>query len=86
MRETIRRDREGVDQGWGVGGQPARMARASTDQATGLLGYTKTRMTNGRMEGINRKMKPLGQQAYGFRDDGFLRLQLYALHERQIQT
>jgi transposase len=58
------------------------MARASTDQATGLLGYTKTRMTNGRMEGINRKIKPLRQQAYGFRDDGFPRLQLYARFTR----
>jgi len=40
-----------------------------------------TKMTNGRMEGINRKIKTLLRQVYGFRDDDFLRLKLYALHE-----
>ena len=38
-------------------------------------------MTSGRMEGINRKIKTLLRQVYGFRDDDFLRLKLYALNE-----
>jgi RNA polymerase sigma factor (TIGR02999 family) len=38
-------------------------------------------MTSGRMEGINRKIQTLFRQVYGFRDDDFLRLKLYALHE-----
>jgi hypothetical protein len=49
--------------------------------AEGLLSYAVTEMTNGRMEGINRKIKTLLRQVYGFRDDDFLRLKLYALHE-----
>jgi transposase len=33
------------------------------------------------MEGINRKIKTMLRQFYGLRDDDFLRLKLYALHE-----
>ena len=40
-----------------------------------------TKMTNGRMEGINRKIQTLLRQVYGFREDDFLRLKLYAPHE-----
>jgi len=57
------------------------MAESLTDHAGGLLSYTVTQMTNGRMEGINRKIKTMLRQFYGLRDDDFLRLKLYALHE-----
>jgi transposase len=57
------------------------MARSLTDHAAGLLSYTVTQITNGRMEGINRKIKTRLRQVYGLRDDNFLRLTLYALHE-----
>jgi transposase len=33
------------------------------------------------MAGLNRKIKTLVRQVYGFRDDDFLRLKLYALHK-----
>ena len=61
--------------------QLVNMAQSLCDHAEGLLSYTVTQMTNGRMEGINRKIKTLLRQVYGFRDDDFLRLKLYALHE-----
>jgi transposase len=57
------------------------MAQSLTDHAEGLLSYAVTKMTNGRMEGINRKIKTMLRQVYGLRDDDFLRLKLYALHE-----
>ena len=57
------------------------MAQTLTDHGMGILAYAQTHMTSGRMEGINRKIKTLFQQVYGFRDDDFLRLKLYALHE-----
>lgn len=57
------------------------MAQSLTDHAEGLLSYAATKMTSGRMEGINRKIKTLFRQVYGFRDDDFPRLKLYALHE-----
>lgn len=57
------------------------MAQSLGDHAEGLLSYSVTLMTNGRMEGINRKIKTMLRQFYGLRDDDFLRLKLYALHE-----
>jgi transposase len=57
------------------------MAQSLTDHAAGLLSYTVTGMTNGRMEGINRKIKTMLRQFYGLRDNDFLRLKLYDLHE-----
>jgi len=50
--------------------------------AKGILSYFSTGgMTNARMEGINRKIRALLSQVYGFRDDDFLTLKLYSLHE-----
>lgn len=57
------------------------MAQSLTDHGMGLLSYTGPQMTSGRMEGINRKIKTRFRQVYGLRDDDFLRLKLYALHE-----
>ena len=57
------------------------VAQSLTDHAEGLLSYSTTGMTNGRMEGINRKIKTMLRQFYGLRDNDFLRLKLYALHE-----
>jgi transposase len=36
------------------------------------------------MEGINRKIRGLLASAFGFRDDDFLKLRLYALHEAKF--
>jgi transposase len=58
------------------------MAQSPTDHAEGLLSYTVTGMTSGRMEGIHRKIKTLFRQVDGFRDDDFLRLKLYAHRKR----
>lgn len=61
--------------------QLTQMAQSLTDHGRGILGYTVNGITNGRMEGINRKIKTMLRMFYGLRDDDFLRLKLYALHE-----
>jgi transposase len=61
--------------------QLAQIAQTLTDHGPGILGYTVNGITNGRMEGINRKIKTMLRTFYGLRDDDFLRLKLYALHE-----
>ncbi|MCD4728773.1 MAG: transposase, partial [Pirellulales bacterium] len=33
------------------------------------------------LEGINNKIKTMKRQAYGFRDNHFFMLKIYALHE-----
>lgn len=47
----------------------------------GLLNYFKHRITNGKTEGINNKIKTMKRQAYGFRDIDYFKLRLYNLHK-----
>jgi transposase len=46
-----------------------------------LLNYFKHRITNGKTEGINNKIKTMKRQAYGFRDMEYFKLRLYSLHK-----
>lgn len=46
-----------------------------------LLNYFKHRITNGKTEGINNKIKTMKRQSYGFRDLEYLKLRLYNLHK-----
>lgn len=45
-----------------------------------LLNYFKYRITNGKTEGINNKIKTLKRQVYGYRDMEYFKLRLYHLH------
>lgn len=47
----------------------------------GLVNYFKHRITNGKTEGINNKIKTMKRQAYGFRDMEYFKLRLYNLHK-----
>ena len=47
----------------------------------GLLNYFKHRVTTGKVEGINNKIKVLKRQAYGYRDTEYFKLRIYFLHE-----
>jgi transposase len=46
-----------------------------------LLNYFKHRLTNGKTEGINNKIKTMKRQAYGFTDMEYFKLRLYSLHK-----
>jgi transposase len=46
----------------------------------GLTNYFKHKITNGKTEGINNKIKTMKRQAYGFRDMEYFKLRLYSLH------
>nr|MBP7473232.1 transposase [Prevotella sp.] len=35
--------------------------------------------------GINNKIKVLKRQAYGYRNDEFFKLKLYALHDKRVR-
>ena len=47
---------------------------------TAFLNYFKHRITSGKIEGINNKIKTLKRQAYGFRDMEYFKLRLFHLH------
>lgn len=50
-----------------------------------ILAWYDHCISNGRIEGINNKIKVLKRQAYGFRCDEFLTLKLFAMHDKRIR-
>jgi transposase len=48
---------------------------------TGILAYYDYRISTGRLEGMNNKIKTMQRQAYGFRDQEFFKLKILAIHE-----
>jgi transposase len=61
--------------------QMVAMAKTLLGHATGILNYSKHRISTGKLEGINNKIKTLKRKAYGYRDTAFFILKLYSLHE-----
>jgi len=47
----------------------------------GILAYYDCPITIAALEGTNNKIKTMQRQAYGFRDQEFFKLKIYALHE-----
>lgn len=50
----------------------------------GLLAWYTHPISTGPLEGTNNKIRALTRQAYGFRDQQYFLLQLYALHETRL--
>ena len=61
------------------------LAKTFTVHARGILNWWEHRINNGRMEGINNKIKTLLRQTYGMRDEAFFKLKLYSLHQSRLQ-
>ena len=61
---------------------PALIKAAKTilKHTQGLLNYFKHRITNGKAEGINNKIKVMKRRSYGCRDLEYFTLKLYNLH------
>ena len=47
----------------------------------GILSWYDFQITNGKLEGINNKIKTMKRQAYGYRDMDFFKLKLLSLHD-----
>lgn len=50
-----------------------------------ILAWYDYPISNGPIEGINNKVKVLKRQMYGFRNDDFFTLKLYALHDKRLR-
>jgi transposase len=48
---------------------------------SGILAYYDHRISTGRLEGINNKIKTMKRQAYGFHDLEFFKLRILGIHE-----
>ena len=60
-----------------------KVGRTLLGHAQGLVNYFKHRISNGKIEGINNKIKTMSRQAYGFRDMEYFKLRLLHLHEQK---
>jgi transposase len=56
-------------------------ARTLLAHSWGILNYFDFRISTGPLEGTNNKIRVMQRQAYGFRDQEFFKLKIYALHE-----
>jgi transposase len=57
-----------------------KFAKTLAAHVTGILAYYDYRISTGPLEATNNKIKTMQRQAYGFRDQVFFRLKIYALH------
>lgn len=60
--------------------QMMQLSKTLLTHKSGILSWWKHRINNGRMEGINNKIKTLLRQTYGLRDTRYFVLKLYSLH------
>lgn len=51
------------------------------NHALGMLAYYDFNITTGPLEGLNNKIKTLKRKAYGFRNDEYFKLKIYAIHK-----
>ena len=47
----------------------------------GILAYYDYRISSGKVEGLNNKIKTIKRQAYGFRDDEYFKLRILSMHD-----
>ena len=59
----------------------AKFAHTLAAHRSGILAYYQHRISTGRLEGLNNKIKTMKRQAYGYRDQEFLKLKILGIHE-----
>jgi transposase len=72
-------------EGSGVG-MLEKFAQTLRAHREGILNYHRRRISTGPLEGTNTKIRVLQRRAYGFRDQEYLKLRIYALHETIFKT
>jgi transposase len=61
------------------------MANTLEGYRTGILNWYRYPISTGPLEGTNNKIKTMKRQAYGYRDEEYFELKLFALHESKFQ-
>jgi len=64
--------------------QLIKMAYTILAHKRGILAWYDCHISTGKVEGINNKIKVMKRNAYGFRDEKYFKLRLYALHDCRI--
>lgn len=61
--------------------QMKRLADTIELHSDGILAYYDYRISSGKVEGVNNKIKTIKRQAYGFRDDDYFKLRVLSMHD-----
>ncbi|RGO85384.1 hypothetical protein DXA84_15150 [Phocaeicola vulgatus] len=64
--------------------QLVKMAATIMAHRTGILAGYDCHISTGKVESINNKIKAMKRTTYGFRDEHYFKLRLYALHDCRI--
>lgn len=64
--------------------QLMKMAQTIMAHKSGILAWYDSHISTAKVEGINNKIKVMKRNAYGFRDEEYFKLRLYALHDCRI--
>lgn len=89
-QQTTKEQAETVLMDWGKQAQGSKikqlvkMANTMMAYRTGILAWYDCRISTGKVEGINNKIKVMKRVAYGFRDEEYFKLRLFALHDCRI--
>jgi transposase len=62
------------------------MANTLQGHRTGILGWYDDPISSSSMEGVNNKIGALQGAAYGYRDQQYFILKLFALHEAKFKV
>lgn len=58
-----------------------KLADTMEQHTDGILAYYDYRISSGKVEGINNKIKTIKCQTFGFRDDLFFKLRILSMHD-----
>ena len=58
-----------------------KLANTIEQHLDGILAYYDYKISSGKIEGINNKIKTIKRQAYGFRDDEYFKLRILSMHK-----
>lgn len=58
-----------------------RLADTIEQHRDGLLAYYDYKISSGKVEGINNKIKTIKRQAFGFRDNDYFKLRILSMHD-----
>jgi transposase len=67
-------------------GMLKRFAQTMKEHRRGIVNYYGARITAAALEGTNGKIRVLQRRAYGIRDEKYLELKIYALHETKTKN
>ena len=74
--------RDWLCQAWSSGVKMLKkMANTIAGKRSGLLAYYDHKISSGKLEGFNNKMKTMQRQAYGYRDQEFFKVKIFALQK-----